>query len=610
MRHFRGLLPVVSIAMSFVLSACESKPSVSRDKVKEAWDNYNNPALLDAGSVVVFDELPRSGRSVKIPWADIYWPSHLGGIALRWQSGIVPPFSVPRLSESEVRKMTLQQVAALSPAEKYDIFMGRFDFPTVQAELMRTHPAMPEWAGLCHGWASASLNFDEPGAVTLKGVTGVEVPFGSGDIKALLAYAQGVVFLPFARVLGQRCEIDFTTRPELRNTAECRDTNAGSFHLILTNLIGREGQNVIADLTRGSEVWNFPIYGYSTRELGRQLPSPGAAPQAVSEVIVETDVEFLVEIESPNWLPIGDNRTVASENIRYNYIIEIDSLGRIVGGRWLSDERPDFVWVQERADFRGYYKSIETIYDSSRLGMTVGGPIAVATPTSIPTPTPTPFPTPVVDAPSAPGLSAEPTPNAVPPAPTAPAVPSAPPQPTPYPVPTPPGFDPSQPIGPVLTQPIPLPTPVGEPVGSAGPSAGPATPVPPPNGGRLPDVTSAIECPPGTIVDGGSNSFCTDGMRAYAPYTNEMQVACGKIYGPACYDSLWTNQMYSSLRGNGVCPLGSDWNTANNVCVEGSTALGPFSRIFVEKCLAAGFGNLCRGMKIDLAYLTLANLAR
>ena len=600
MRHIGGLPSVVSIAMSFLLSACESKPSVSRDKVKEAWDSYNNPALLDAGSVVAFDELPLSGQSVRIPWADIYWPSHLGGIALRWREGIVPPFSIPRLTESDVRKMSSQQIAALSPAEKYDIYMGRFDFPTVQAELMRTHPAMPEWTGICHGWAAASLNFDEPGTVTLKGAAGIDVPFGSGDIKALLAYAQGVVFVPAARVLGQRCEVDFTTRPELRNTAECRDTNAGSFHLILTNLVGRQGQNVIADLSRGSEVWNFPIYGYSTRELGRQMPSPGAAAQAVSEIIVETDVEFLVELESPNWLPIGDNRSVASEKNRYTYSIEVDSLGRIVGGRWISEDRPDFVWVQEKADFRGYYRAIESIYASSRSGLPGGEPVVVETPRAVPT-----LPQP----PSVPTQPPVPTPPAIS-TPPAPATPTPTPMPTPTAVPTLPALDPNQPVGPVLTQPLPMPTPGGEPAGSGAPSTGPSLPAPSVDGARTPDVAAAGECPAGTFASNTPISFCTDGAKAFAPYTNAMLVACNVTFGSACFDSLWSNEMYSTLRGSGICPLGSDWNPNYGVCVEGTTVLGPFNRAFVEKCVAAGFGNICQGMKIDLTYVSLVNLAR
>ncbi|NBX17181.1 MAG: hypothetical protein EBR09_07440, partial [Proteobacteria bacterium] len=66
--------------------------------------------------------------------------------------------------------------------------MGRFDFPTVQSERRRTSPAAAAWEGLCHGWAPASLEFNEPEPVTVTGENNIKIPFGSSDIKALLSW--------------------------------------------------------------------------------------------------------------------------------------------------------------------------------------------------------------------------------------------------------------------------------------------------------------------------------------------------------------------------------------------------------------------------------------
>ena len=77
---------------------------------------------------------------------------------------------------------------ALSPAEKYDIFMGKFSYPTVKFEWARTSASHPQWYGLCHGWAPAAIVYDEPNPVTLTGPSGVKVPFGSSDVKALLTH--------------------------------------------------------------------------------------------------------------------------------------------------------------------------------------------------------------------------------------------------------------------------------------------------------------------------------------------------------------------------------------------------------------------------------------
>jgi hypothetical protein len=152
--------------------------------------------------------------------------------------------------------------------------------------------------------------------------------------------------------------------------------------------------------------------------------------------------------------------------------------------------------------------------------------------------------------------------------------------------------------------------PGGEPVGSGAPSTVPTTPTPSADGARVPNIVANLECPAGTFASNTPVSFCTDGSKAFAPYTNAMLLACNKSFGSGCYDSLWSNQMYSTLRGAELCPMGSEWNAQHGVCVEGTTVLGPFKQSFVDKCVAAGFGNICYGMKIDLAYVSLVNLAR
>lgn len=543
------------------LGSCDRKPSVSRDKVQEAWDDYNNPALLDSGAVFKFDDLPLSGSALNIPWSDIYWPSHSGGIALRWRSGFQPPFNQTLPTEAQVMAMSESELDTLSPAEKYDIFMGRFDFPTVQAELIRTHPSMPTWFGLCHGWASAAVNFSEPGQLLVKGATGVNLSFSSGDLKALLAYAQGVVYQPYVRALGQRCEVDLTTQPHLRNSASCRDTNAGSFHLILANLIGRGGQQVIADLSRGAEVWNFPIYGYSTREIARRAPSVGAAITAASEVLVETEVELIVEIDSPNVEPIGDSRAVASERVLYQYTVELDRFDRVVGGAWLSEERPDFLWIQERADFRGYYGNIESLYERSiRAGN------AVPVPSLTPTPTPAPIVTPLPEPIQTPGVSPLPEPDSG-----------------------------TGPLAPILTQPIP-----------------PVTPTPQSDAGTVPSVTGnqgqprqAGRCTNGELRKYGSIEICVDSNKAIEPVTAEMLKLCSKLGFWGCNEPFLDARLYLSLRGESFCPVGSLWSEKYAACVEGDMVLGPFGVSFESSCRSKGFGNLCGSLKIHSGYFDI-----
>ena len=51
----------------------------------------------------------------------------------------------------------------------------------------------PAWAGYCHGWAPAANRFEEPLPVTVRNADGVEIPFGSSDVKALLTYFEAEV---------------------------------------------------------------------------------------------------------------------------------------------------------------------------------------------------------------------------------------------------------------------------------------------------------------------------------------------------------------------------------------------------------------------------------
>jgi hypothetical protein len=352
----------------------------------------------------------------------------------------------------------------------------------------------------------------------------------------------------------------------MRNSASCRDTNPGSFHLILSNLIGRNGQQIIADLSRGSEVWNFPIYGYSSREITRRPPSVGAAITAASEVVIETVVEFIVELDVPNVNRIGDSRDVASERIAYLYTVELDSYDRVVGGAWISEERPDFLWTQERADFRGYYGSIESLYERS-VRANDGAPVPSLTPTPTPSPVMTPEPEPT----SSPDTQPQPDSG-------------------------------TGPLAPVLTQPIPpvTPTPTSqtgdsEPI-SGSPGAATGAPV---------NSVGSSRCNFGKLKNYGAVQLCEENSRAIEPVTAEMMNRCLNSGRNGCHDPVYEVALYLELRGEGFCPVGSTWSERHSVCAEGAMLLGPFGLDFEASCREKGLGNLCGSLKMHAAYFDL-----
>jgi hypothetical protein len=200
---------------------------------------------------------------------------------------------------------------------------------------------------MCHGWAPAALNFQEPHAIILKGPSGISVPFGSSDIKALLSLHSGEYATSRQRFMAGRCNEDLRSNPSAANNPECKDVNAGAFHLVLTNLIGRKKEGFVADVTRDLEVWNQPVSGFKTTIKGERMGrSEGANMTTVKEVEVETVMNFGKEI-SPQWNSYGAYMSSKT----YRYRLELNALGQIVGGEWIESERPDFLWQLEKPEF-------------------------------------------------------------------------------------------------------------------------------------------------------------------------------------------------------------------------------------------------------------------
>ena len=49
----------------------------------------------------------------------------------------------------------------------------------------------------------------------------------------------------------------------------------------------------------------------------------------------------------------------------YRYVLELDSEDNIIGGEWVSFDRPDFLWKQAKPEFQGFFAPLEKIYQAS-----------------------------------------------------------------------------------------------------------------------------------------------------------------------------------------------------------------------------------------------------
>ncbi len=319
------------------------------------WDGLSNPDIIRSGFTHRLYDLPLEGAIFYGPrgWSGHYWPSIKGGINNRWNSRREKDqYDFVSPTRDQIFRMNANQLSTLSPSEKYDIFMGRYDFPLKQEVYSHARRDGKEWEGICHGWALVSLMYDEPTAVTLRNPDGINVPFGSADVKALLSYyyAWHVDAAP-ARQIGQRCNFGRWTGGQ---RACDDDLNAGAFHIVLTNKIALQKEGFVMDVERWDEVWNQPVIGYSSRVVGTYTrPSPSAARNAVSELKLATTVWYVDEDE-PSWYPnFGTNNQVFAKK-ELIYRLELDSQGQIVGGAWESEERPDFVWSRPKeTSFQG-----------------------------------------------------------------------------------------------------------------------------------------------------------------------------------------------------------------------------------------------------------------
>jgi hypothetical protein len=350
-------------------ASCRKKMPQGAD-VKDNWDAKNDPAQFDPRFSYTFASLPLSGRTDKIPWSDTYWPENKGGIGFRWVYGRpnrdVWSYTPP--TEAQVKEMSLKDLMYLSAAEKYDVYMGRFDYPTVDYARRRNHKTeangkpTPKWKGVCHAWAAVSLYYQEPKEIMLQSAQGIWVPFGSSDVKALLIAARDLTGNLNPRYSGYRCNEAKPTFNSLSSKQPCNGLNAGAFHVLMANLLQPGKQGFIMDVDAAKEIWNQPVYSFQSQVLSeRDEATTGAAPGTVREVHIKSAVTYIAELE-PNWYPHITRKTNFSKTATYLYRLELDDRGRIIGGMWESKERPDFAWMQDKPDLSG--DITEMWYDS------------------------------------------------------------------------------------------------------------------------------------------------------------------------------------------------------------------------------------------------------
>lgn len=304
------------------------------------WARNSSPAIMNKNFIKKFSSLPLVGQAVgpRKYWSSDYWPLNRGGINYRWNSPEPTGFNLNSPDKVEALRMSEEELAALAPSEKYDLFTGNYSYPLKRRVEKRASPRRKDWEGICHGWAAANLNHNEPTPKVMTNPDGIRVPFGSSDIKALLSFYYAYDFDPVStHQMGRRC----TGR---KHCSE--DMNAGAFHIVLANRLGLQGISFLADIENGREVWNHVVYSFRTQILDSNLsPASNSARGTVKVIRVKTIMRVVFNIVKNSWLPVRGTNLQSYRDEVYEYDLDINKYGGIIGGDWRSKQRPDFLWV-------------------------------------------------------------------------------------------------------------------------------------------------------------------------------------------------------------------------------------------------------------------------
>jgi hypothetical protein len=245
----------------------------------EGWNRSNDPFLFDKNFEDHFSSLPLVGNisDRRTAWPGSHWPNYVGGIANRWSSGTPQNFTYKRLSLTELKTKKPYELNELSPAEKFDIFHQNYSYPLVHNVLSELSPNEAPWHGICHGMAPASLNHPEAQTRTLTNGDGITLTFYSSDVAGLMSYYYANVVRTRVLFLGNRCRLQ---KPDILIEAdhpECSDLNAGTFHIVLTNKLGKEGKSFITDVEKYSEVWNHVAVKFQAKAYAEFSPVESSA---------------------------------------------------------------------------------------------------------------------------------------------------------------------------------------------------------------------------------------------------------------------------------------------------------------------------------------------
>ncbi len=422
-----------SLHLTFTITlfavAAFAEPSPNYTAARWPWSSNPTSFLFkDETLETKLSTLPTVANVVEggghTPFSDTYWPDDDIGIAVRYVDVNDKPTEQKTRSDivkkavhanlETLKTMSLAEIGALSPAEKFDIANGDYDYPLTKRIVTKLSGDSHYAYGICHGWSPTASNYAEPQPTVYVNADGITIPFGASDIKAIMAFYYAFEasefdenfranWVPKKDANGQQTIVK--SNPEMvyfeyrqmgkrcnrKIGALCPQTvNAAALHLALANIVGRYHRSFEVQANNADDLWNYPIIGYASVITGGE--STVGEHGGTSKVKVATDLYFTDETEprhettngtvNASTLPAGYNRLNLSlaqtpgavDSRHLIYTLELDADGNIIDGNWDKpglfaphhdgnhNEEIGFVWRASRVPFRAKYKVLNELY--------------------------------------------------------------------------------------------------------------------------------------------------------------------------------------------------------------------------------------------------------
>lgn len=318
-----------------------------------------------------------------IPWADGSWRLRSGLIAGRYADPVfsqitdwsesfnyIEAHSIQNILNEADPKTRAELIDQLSPAEKYDLLVGDDEFTLTAAQwrIGKTryqNYTLENWMGICEGSAAASSIYPEPKkTIELMSSRGDLIRFHILDIKALgsLLWSAYNVTIPISggRCLGGNPQKDYNG---VIMDDDCFNSNPATWHIALLNFVGQRKQTFFINRSLNRrEVWNAPVIGYqinyfnivsgtvqqdlsSARMPMSLLPTDKYTPYRSSQTAEIIGVDVTVKLAAGLTSRRDETESAYPILLNYQYDLELDANGKLIGGEWRHDTHPSFIWA-------------------------------------------------------------------------------------------------------------------------------------------------------------------------------------------------------------------------------------------------------------------------